>query len=158
MKTDGQKNLLIEELKKMPIIQVACSRSGISRATYYRLIKEDAEFAQAAKEALIEGSAMINDLAKSKLISAIGDGKLPAITFWLSRRDPDFAPEARFVQEEKQESLNEEQLELVRHAENYTPHDPTLPSPQQQQIEKNIEEEYESPFLKRARETRKKST
>ena len=43
MKHD-QKKLVVEQLKKNPIIQFVCERSGVSRATFYRWQKEDADF------------------------------------------------------------------------------------------------------------------
>ncbi len=39
-------------LKKTPIVQVACERSSVGRATYYRWKKDDADFAKQADEAL----------------------------------------------------------------------------------------------------------
>ena len=31
-----EKLLLIEQLSKYPVVQVACEKTGVSRATYYR--------------------------------------------------------------------------------------------------------------------------
>lgn len=83
MISDKQKQLLLEQLKKTPIVQVACEKTNIGRATYYRWRQEDKAFATQADEALSEGSLLINDMAESQLISAIKEKNLRAITFWL---------------------------------------------------------------------------
>jgi transcriptional regulator of acetoin/glycerol metabolism len=36
-----EKNALIEALKEMPIVQIACKKAGVGRATYYRWLQED---------------------------------------------------------------------------------------------------------------------
>lgn len=79
--------LLLEQLKKMPIVQIACEKSGVSRATYYRWKKEDEIFAQAADEALLEGTALVSDMAESQLLSQIRDGNLGAVMYWLKHRN-----------------------------------------------------------------------
>lgn len=74
---------LLTELKLTPIIQVACKKANVGRATYYRWRKEDQDFADAADESLEHSSALINDMAESQLISAIKDKNMTAIIFWL---------------------------------------------------------------------------
>lgn len=81
--SNGNKTKLLEELKNTPIVQVACKRSGVSRATYYRWRKEDTSFADEADTALEQSASLINDMAESQLISAIKDKNLTAIIFWL---------------------------------------------------------------------------
>lgn len=81
-----QKNLFLEQLTKTPIVQFACEKTGISRASYYRWRKDDPAFALAANEAIDEGVLLVNDLAESKLISAIKNDSLAATKFWLQFR------------------------------------------------------------------------
>lgn len=83
MKTDEQKKKLVEQIRRTPIIQIACEKSGISRATYYRWKKDDPDFREKAEEALMDGESLINDMAESQLISAIRDQNMTAIIFWL---------------------------------------------------------------------------
>ena len=83
MKNNKEKKILIENLRKTPIVQFAVERSGISRATYYRWLKQDKEFAQKAQKAIAEGTSLISDLAENQLLSAIKDRNLGAIIFWL---------------------------------------------------------------------------
>lgn len=83
--TEESKKLLVENLKKTPIISVVCERLRIGRASYYRW-REDPEFAKACDLAINEGSQVINDLAEAQLVTAIKNGNLGAIIFWLKNR------------------------------------------------------------------------
>lgn len=78
-----QKDALIELLKKTPIIQAACQKMELGRATYYRWLKDDPAFAEAVHTALDHGVGLVNDMAESQLISAIKDQNMTAIIFWL---------------------------------------------------------------------------
>lgn len=82
---------LLEQLKKTPIVQLACEKSGIGRATYYRWRKEDFKFAEMADQALQESVALINDLAESQLLSSIRDKNMTAIIFWLKYRHKSYS-------------------------------------------------------------------
>jgi len=90
MKKDRLKNMFIEQVRKIPIIQVACERVGIARSTLYRWKEEDEEFNKALEEALTEGEALINEMGESQLISLIREKNWQAISFWLRKRSPRF--------------------------------------------------------------------
>lgn len=81
---------IIEELRKVPIILVVCQKVGISRATIYRWMKEDATFEQEVDSVKKEGTQMINDLAESRLISNIQKGDNTAIIYWLKFNHPKY--------------------------------------------------------------------
>ena len=85
------KELILELLKKTPIIQIVCEKAGVARATFYRWRKENQAFAEQADEALLEGKLLINDMAESRLISAIRDGNMTGIIFWLRSHHKDYA-------------------------------------------------------------------
>lgn len=68
---EEQKKLLLEQLTKTPIVQIACEKSGVGRATYYRWRKDDPDFAREADASLKEGRLLVNDMAESQLMSAI---------------------------------------------------------------------------------------
>lgn len=93
------KKEMLEYLHKVPIVEVAAKRAGISRSTYYRWVKEDSKFAKASTEARYEGTQMINDLAKSKLVELIQQGNLTATIFWLKSRDTEFTDRRRVINE-----------------------------------------------------------
>jgi predicted DNA binding protein len=83
MKQNKIKNLLVAQLKKTPVVQVACERTGIARASFYRWKQQDKEFAKAADEAITEGEMLITDLSELQLINLIRDKNFPAINLWL---------------------------------------------------------------------------
>lgn len=77
------KKELVEQLQDMPIVEVACRRAGIARATYYRWLQKDSEFAEQCRAALEHSTQAVSDIAEAKLISAIQEGNMSAISFWL---------------------------------------------------------------------------
>jgi len=83
MKDIKTKEIIIEQLKKTPIVQIACEKASIARATFYRWRKTDKDFAQKVDKALSEGINLVNEMAESQLISAIKDQNMTAIMFWL---------------------------------------------------------------------------
>lgn len=151
MKTKQQKTKFIEMLRKTPIIQVVCERTGISRTTYYRWKETDRKFSQVADEALAEGVDLINDMTVSQLISSIKDKKIAAIIYWLSHRHPDFAPADRFPKKEFRQELTYEEKKSLQRAIDLTPHDSTEISAIQQKIEKDAEEKSDI-YMQRVRE------
>ncbi len=117
MKTDKDKELLLEQLKKTPIVQIACEKLGIGRATYYRWRKEDLDFSKKADGALREGNLLINDIAESQLMSAIKDKNLTAITFWLKHHHPVYTDKIEISGKLKhQYNLTPEQEKLISKA------------------------------------------
>lgn len=114
----ADQELLLENLKKTPIVQLACEKSGIGRATYYRWRKENLKFAEAADQALQESVALINDLAESQLLSSIRDKNMTAIIFWLKYRHKSYSNRLELSGEIKTSvgSLTPEQQELLEKA------------------------------------------
>lgn len=117
MKTENEKQLLIEQLKKTPVVQVACEKIGIGRATFYRWKNTDEKFAIAVNEAISDGNGLVNDMAESQLMSAIKDKNLTAIIFWLRNHHPSYATRVEVTAKLKHdEELTPEQEELVMKA------------------------------------------
>ena len=85
------KQQVIDQLKFNPIIQIACQKSGVSRATFYRWRSEDEDFKKQTETAIQDGVLLINDLAESQLLSAIKEQNLTAIIFWLKNHHGDYA-------------------------------------------------------------------
>jgi ACT domain-containing protein len=112
------KELLIEQLKRTPIVELACQKVGIGRATYYRFRKDDKNFGKAADEAIIEGSLLVNDIAETQLIGAIKDKNMSAILFWLKHHHPAYKNKLEVTGELKTslEALTPEQEALVKRA------------------------------------------
>lgn len=111
------KDQLLEILKKTPIVQIACEKAGVGRATYYRWKKEDAEFSQQADQALLDGSLLINDMAESQLMSAIKDKNMTAIIFWLKHHHPAYLTKVEITSSQmKDPMLTTEQEDAVKKA------------------------------------------
>lgn len=117
MKSHATKKIFLENLKRVPIIQVACEKSGVSRATIYRWRDKDKKFKKNLEEALSEGEALVNDMGESQLITLIREKNFPAIRFWLNHRHEKFKERVEVTAKiEKQENLTPEQEEVVREA------------------------------------------
>ncbi|MBU1043876.1 MAG: hypothetical protein KJ915_05705 [Candidatus Omnitrophica bacterium] len=113
-----EKELLLEQLKRTPIVQFACEKIGVARATYYRWRKDDQEFAIQTDGALFEGSQLINDMAESQILSAIRDKNMTAIIYWLNHHHPSYATKMEIIAKLKtdNEQLTPEQEALVKNA------------------------------------------
>jgi len=112
------KKTLLEQLERTPIIQVACERAGIGRATFYRWRDEDEVFKKSIEKALAEGELFISDISESQLITLIKEKNWPAISFWLKYHHPKYAQRLEITANlnQKQEELTPEQAETVREA------------------------------------------
>lgn len=115
MKTNSKKEL-IEQLRKTPIIQIACEKQKVARATFYRWKKRDTKFAEAVEQAIAEGSNLINDMAESQLISAIKNGNMTGIIFWLKNHHRQYSPKLEVTTKNGDLPLTDEQKELIRHS------------------------------------------
>jgi len=91
MKKIRKKDEFLEQLKKIPIIQVAAEKSDLSRNTIYRWRKEDDKFRKMMDEALAEGEELINDLSESQLLTLIKEKNWSALSFWLRSHHPKYA-------------------------------------------------------------------
>lgn len=113
----AEKDKLLQELRKLPIINAVCAKIGIGRATYYRWRHDDHKFAAAADEALNDGVTFITDMAESQLINAIRDRELGAIALWLRSRHPAYAAKLQLSGDiHHHEELTPEERKLVRRA------------------------------------------
>ncbi len=89
MKKDKRK-VFLEELSETPIVAIVCKRVGLSRQTIYRWCAEDKAFKEKFDGCIGRGRDSINDLAESKLISLINEGKLGAIKYWLGNNKQNY--------------------------------------------------------------------
>lgn len=113
-----EKELLLEQFRKTPIVQIACEKLGVGRATYYRWRGEDPEFLKASNKALLEGRLLVNDMAESQLLSAIRDKNMTAIIFWLKNNHPDYRTRVEVMAKTSiaDEELTPEQKKLIDNA------------------------------------------
>lgn len=110
------KHKILENLKQVPIISVACQKLGIGRSSFYRWKIEDKLFSKEADKALREGRQLINDLAESQLISAIKEQNMTGIIYWLRNNHPGYADRIELTHKTEREELSPEQKELVKKA------------------------------------------
>lgn len=116
-KQKALKELLLEHLRKVPIVQHTCEKVGVGRTTYYRWCKEDKKFAQAAQEAMREGYLFVNDIAESQLLSLIKEKKLEAIRLWLRHHHPIYTEKLEITGTVSHtQKLTKEQKAIIRKA------------------------------------------
>lgn len=84
MKKYRYEKKFILELEKYPNISVACEKTGLSRQSVYRWMKEDSDFEDRVQQAIQLGIASLCDLAESKLVSNVNKGNQRAIEYLLS--------------------------------------------------------------------------
>ena len=111
---EREKTLIIERLREVPIVQVACRKAGVGRATYYRWRQEDSVFARACEDALQEGNELINDMSESQIVSLIQEKKLPAIVLWLKHHSPTYGAKGRTSTRPIEIELTTEQKKTVK--------------------------------------------
>ncbi|MEK7554435.1 MAG: phBC6A51 family helix-turn-helix protein [Patescibacteria group bacterium] len=118
MKKNKVRDAFLEQLRKIPIIQVCCEKVGISRNSVYRWRGEDKEFQEQMDAALVEGETLVNEMSESQVLSLIREKNWQAISFWLKHRNPKFRDrvevtakvETSHVLTSEQEALIEEAL------------------------------------------------
>lgn len=116
MKKSKLQNQFFEELAKVPIVQIACEKTGISRNSVYRWRKEDKTFASKMDKALAEGVALVNDMSESQLLTLIKEKNWSAISFWLRHRNDNYKDKIEVTTKEESEALTPAQAKIVRQA------------------------------------------
>jgi Helix-turn-helix of insertion element transposase len=112
---DANKKLVLEQLKKTPIVELVCDRCGIGRTTYYDWRNSDPEFKAQSDEAMKYGKDIINDLSESQLITLIKEKNFPAIQLWLRQHHPEYSNRVDVrATIEKEDPMTPEQEALIR--------------------------------------------
>jgi len=109
--------MLLAQLRKTPIIQIACKNAGIARSTYYEWYKKDLVFRKEADKAMNEGIQLVNDLAESKVIAGIKDDNVTLTIFWLKNHHDTYRDKLQLSSTKpKEEALSKEEQKLVERA------------------------------------------
>ena len=116
MKKNKIQDQFLEELAKVPIVQVACEKTGLSRNSVYRWRKEDKTFEKKMDEALVSGVAFVNDMSESQLLTLIKEKSYSAISFWLRHRNDNYKDKIEITTKEESGELSPSQAKIVRHA------------------------------------------
>lgn len=115
MKVTNRKNF-IEELKKIPVIQVACERTGISRMTYYRWLKQSKTFKKEVEEAVKVGNEVVCDVAETQLLNLVKDGEFGAAKFVLQSLSKKYSTKVEVKHKVVEDELTEEEKQSVQEA------------------------------------------
>jgi len=116
MKKNKLQDQFFEELTKVPIVQVACEKTGVSRNSVYRWRKDDQSFTKKMDQALKDGVALVNDMSESQLLTLIKEKNYPAISFWLRHRNDNYKNKLEITTKEESEALTPSQAKIVRNA------------------------------------------
>lgn len=116
-KTNQNKKLILEQLSKNPVLELACQKINISRMTFHRWKQTDKDFAKKVDEAISEGCLLVNDLAESQLISSVKDKNIAGIQYWLRHHHPAYNNKIQITAEIKNTNeLTPEQNALLAKA------------------------------------------
>ena len=118
-KIEKQKELLLEHLRMIPIVEIASKKGGVSRASFYRWCVEDEEFKTDVENAKVAGIENINDMSEAQLVGLIREKKYSAIQLWLRHNHGRFMSEDKrdlIRKVQKKAELNQEQKSLLKEA------------------------------------------
>lgn len=90
MKHSYDKSKFLEILGENPWISFASKKSGISRATIYRWMKDSPEFRHAIDLAMKSGNSQLDEIAEMGLTKKIKEGHFQAIKYYLDRNNPKY--------------------------------------------------------------------
>jgi len=107
---------LFTELRKIPVVQVACEKTGISRNSVYRWCREDKDFKKTMNKAIDHGVAFVNDMSESQLLTLIKEKSFPAIRFWLQHRHGNYKNKLEISNVQDNEELTGSQQKIVKKA------------------------------------------
>lgn len=113
MKKSKLQETFFTELTKVPIVQVACEKTGVSRNSVYKWRKADPAFAKKMDQALIEGVALVNDMGESQLLTLIKEKNYSAIAFWLRHRNDNYKQKLEVRHESIHTDLTDEQKDII---------------------------------------------
>ena len=116
MKKNKFQDQFLDELRKVPIIQVACEKTGLSRNSVYRWKRTDKSFAKKMDDALVEGVALVNDMSESQLLTLIKEKNYSAISFWLRHRNDNYKDKIEITTKEDNQALTPSQAKIVKQA------------------------------------------
>lgn len=118
MKKNKLQDKFFDELRNVPIIQVGCEKTGISRNSVYRWKKEDKSFSKKMDQALADGVAFVSDMSESQLLTLIKEKSFPALSFWLRHRNDNYKNKVELsgTIHTKEEPLTKDQKKVIREA------------------------------------------
>lgn len=118
MRQEKLKQAFVDQLKRTPIIETACQKTGIPRTNVYRWQRENKKFAKAVLEALHEGRTVMSDVAESQLFKLIAQEEYKAIALYLGTHNPRYAKKLELSGsvETREAPLSREQKKRIQEA------------------------------------------
>jgi predicted DNA binding protein len=112
------KELILDQIRKVPIIELACQKAEVSRMTLLRWKKDDPKFAKDIDEAMNMGKSLISDVAEANLINAIKQGNMRGIIFWLTHQKDEYRNKIELSgsMTHIREELTDDEVEILRQA------------------------------------------
>lgn len=113
-----EKEIILAQLRKMPVVQIALEKAGVGRTTYSRWRSEDEGFRKATEDAMDEGYSVMTDLSETQLFNLSKDKNFGAIKLVLRTHHPRYAEKLELSGRIniKDERLTPEQEAIVREA------------------------------------------
>ncbi len=99
------KQAMLEQLRRTPILEVACEKVGINRTTLYRWMKKSSSFSKEVEVATTEGRILVSEIAESQILSLIKNQKMDAIRFWLINNSPRYTDKLHIVSKDTKEEI-----------------------------------------------------
>jgi hypothetical protein len=91
------KSKLLSELEKSGNAYLACTKTAIARATYYRWLKDDPPFRKLANKAMRVGRENLCDIAEHALLLKVKEKDMGAIKYALSHNSVRYKPKRQKV-------------------------------------------------------------
>ncbi len=93
-RTLRDRSKLLELLEKNPSISYACEKVGVSRSTFYRWMKSNAEFRRKVERYREISRERWNDLAEAVLMKQVQKGDMRAVQYYLGHNHPQYMSKA----------------------------------------------------------------
>lgn len=112
----NEQSALLEKLKTVPVVTIACKLTNVSRATFYRWIKENEKFARTVDEAINESTGIVTDMAESNVIGHVKKGDINTSKYWLKYHHHVYGAKLRELKTRYHAEISKEDKQRIRRA------------------------------------------
>lgn len=116
---DKTKDKLLEELEKGGNVYFSCLKAGISRATFYRWMKDDDLLAKEVRRVIHIGKQNNCDIAEQALMINVKNKDMNAIKYVLSHNSETYRPKDRKVTIVHDSGGQKSDSEKTEHSKDY---------------------------------------
>ena len=111
----------IQIIADTPFVNHACKKVGISRATFYRWMKDNKGFRDAVSQALKDGRENTVEIAEAVLLKKMREGDLGATKYYLSFNSERYAPRRAAPTPAINEDVRKVLIEAMRTIQEHQP-------------------------------------